>query len=52
MGYFSGTTGVGGRVKGETGFKETVEDDAEGPGVGDAAVVGLSEDYFGGGVVC
>jgi hypothetical protein len=39
------------RIEGEARFEECVEQDAEGPGVCGAAVVGLAEDDFGGGVV-
>lgn len=39
------------RVEGEAAFHEGVEEDAQGPGVCCAAVVGLAEQDFRGGVV-
>ena len=40
-----------GRVEREAGLKQGIQQDAEGPGVGGAPVVGLAHDDFRGGVV-
>jgi hypothetical protein len=39
------------RVKRQAGLQERIQQDAERPGVGSAAVVGLAHDDLGGGVI-
>ena len=42
---------AGDRVEGQAALQEGVEEDAEGPGVGGAAVIVLADEDLGGGVV-